>query len=266
MLHSIRFGGDFSGHEINVFYINSDLENYKQFKVSFSNLRLPHDTTFQLRIPDAEFQTIITKIKNGINDTNLRRVEREIAVFVDYHYALNTTDSYSPTERFLSYWSSFNALYTSFAAKQMKPVIKKMIDGIDAIDKKILDFSDHDEILFICSVSNIDTELIEKRIYILRNDIIHGNTYLPMLYSSNTNYSSIIYEANQYSLVLKECVSTYFYLCLDTEPEADNLLEIAKRWIEKKIAAMKKTDEEKNELTNQINSRYQELINSESET
>ncbi len=262
VLHTICFENASKALHFTIYFISADSTDYDSYLVELSTLRLPDDFNLQISLPVDEANHIISILQNEIGKENLKKIEREIAVFVDFHYADNTSPTDSPTERFLSFWSAFNAIYTTFADKHMKPTIDYLATSTDF--KREGSFSDLDEIFFISSFPQIDKQLIEKLIYILRNNIIHGNTFLPILYSSNPNYSSIVSDANRYSLILREYVSSFYYLCLSSTPETVNLLDISKRWIEKKIAAMKKKDDEKAALIDQINGRYQDLTNPES--
>lgn len=262
MLYSIAFGSNPTANAITIYYILKDKKEYSELSVNLRKFRFPDDALFQLRTSDEETHNIIANLKNDIKDKPLKRIERELAVFVNYYIASNISETDSPIERFLSFWSSFNALYTCFARKHIKPVVSAFNKGTTLSIG--VDFGDRDEIFFVEQFLDIDIGVIDT-IYSLRNDIVHGNIPIPLIYSIHEKHKNLISRISDATIILNECLNISYMLCFDTKPELNKLLEIAKRWIEKKIAAMKKSDEEKEELHTQLNTRYQELVNQNTE-
>ena len=257
MLYSIKHGGNISNRLITVYYISKGMKDYSELTVTLGGFRIQDNSTFRLRPSNDELQIIIGRLQNDIVSKALGKIERELAVFVDHHLAENISAATSPVEKFLTYWSSFNALYTSFADKHIKPILSLMTK--DTTVSISSDFGDRDEIFLVEQYLGI--EAIEE-IYNLRNDIIHGNIFLPMIYSTNENYPDTMTHISNSTTTLKNCIDNSYMLCFEQKPRMSLLLEITKNWINKKIAAMKgKNEEEKNEMLLQISTRYQTLIN-----
>lgn len=260
MLYSITFGSNLTANYITIYYICKENKEYLELSVNLRRFRFPDDASFQLRTSYEEAKKIIVNLKNDIGKKALGKIEREIAVFVNYYIASNTSEIDSPIERFLSFWSSFNALYTCFADKHIKPMVSAFKQNTTL--NIGVDFGDRDEIFFVEQFLDID---VIETIYLLRNDIIHGNTPSPLIYSINENYSNMISRISDATIILKECLNISYTLCFDNKPKFSRLLGIVKHWIEKKIDAMNKSDGEKEELHTQLNTRYQELVNQTTE-